>query len=92
MSDEIKAEIEQLEAYRQFLQRNMDHNALIFEDFLHATSGVEWDDAVLENVVRVLNDIVKHLNNIRSEIAFANQALKRMIDILDQYTRIRVNK
>lgn len=92
MSSEIKAEIEQLESYRAFLQRNSDHNAQIFEDFLHATSGVEWDDAVLENVVRVLNDIVKHLNEIRSEVTFANQALKRMIDILSEYTRIRVDK
>ena len=89
MAGEIKANIEQLEAYKSFLQRNMDHNALLFEDFIHETNGLEWDDEVLENVVRVLNDIVKHLNNIRSEITYANEALDQMIDILNEYLKIR---
>ena len=91
MAGEIKANIEQLEAYKSFLQRNMDHNALLFEDFIHGTNGLEWDDEVLENVVRVLNDIVKHLNNIRSEITYANEALDQMIDILNEYLKIRAD-
>ena len=89
MAGEIKANIEQLEAYKSFLQKNMDHNALLFEDFIRGTNGLEWDDEVLENVVRVLNDIVKHLNSIRSEITYANEALDKMIDILNGYLKIR---
>ena len=89
MSGEIKADVEILRNYKDFLQRNMDHNALLFEDFIHGTNGIQWDDEVFENVVRVLNDIVKHLNNIRSEITFANQALDQMIDILEGYLKIR---
>ena len=92
MSSEIKAEIEQLINYKDFLNRNMDHNVSLFEDFLRGTNGLEWDDPILENVTRVLNEIVKHLNDIRAEIGYANEALQKMIDILEEYSRIRVNQ
>ena len=91
MANDIRADIDELIRYRDFLKRNMEHNVYLFEDFLRSVNGIEWDDVILERVTEVLNDIVKHINEIRAAIGYANQALSKMIDILDDYSSIRAD-
>ena len=91
MANEIRADIDELIRYKDFLNRNMEHNVFLFEDFLRCANGMEWDDVILERVTQVLNDIIKSLNEIRAVIGYANQALDKMIDILEDYTSIRAD-
>lgn len=88
MNDYVKADIDELEAYKQVLKQFINNVVSSSEVFIGVAKNVCWNDKVLEATTNVYNDITKSLNNLLPAIAGSIEALEDLIWHLDGYLKV----
>ncbi len=88
----VHANLDDLESFDRYIHSYLSTTATNYHSFYMAVQHLEWDDPILERVTEVMNDAIAKVNNIRRAIAGAEEALRKMEDILGGYVSLRKEK